>query len=120
MRRTPWTALLMLLAYLPACTSYVAMDDPAAELQPSPKPMEQVRVTTRQGESVVLYSPVLRGDSLWGVYPGGEQRGIPMADVSEVDALRPNGLLTAGLIAGLGLAFVGIAGAISMGDMWED
>jgi len=100
----------MLLADLPACSSYQPLADPAAALQPTPRPADKARVTLRTGTQFVLKAPRVVGDSIRGATETGQRRAVALSEVSYVEAPRRNGLATffftllvVGLAVGAGL-----------------
>jgi hypothetical protein len=109
MRPTRLLATILLASYLPACTSYTLIADPASGLQVSPKPVTAARVTLRSGERIVLKAPWVDGDSLRGASTAGTPRSVALADVGFVEAGRSDGVKTAGLVVGvLAVSFVAV------------
>lgn len=119
LRSTRWVAALLLLAYLPACTSYQTMTDPVGGLQP--KSVEKARVTTDSGKRFEIMFPRVNGDSLQGTTRDGAPVSVAMANVREVEVRAPSDtkvvllvfgilLLTAGAVIGV-LAIIITAGA---------
>ena len=99
-RRT--IAALLLLPYLPACTSWQVV-------QPSPEPLfadeqpEKVRVTQTDGSRVELMWPEVRADSLVGTMKGGGWVAIPLSEVLLVEVGKPN---NKGLVIAVGIVVV--------------
>ena len=116
MHPTRIIATLLLVVYLPACTSYQTLADPVAGLQPSPKPVQKARVTIDTGKRFEIMSPRLSADSIQGSLRDGSAVSVPMKAVQEVEVREPNGtktfLLTIGVILALGGAAIGIAALI--------
>jgi len=105
-------SLLLLAAYLPACTIYQATSQPLAELTAAPKPVERVRVTTLEGSRIQVWSPRVAGDSLVGfTKPGGRtETRIALAltdiwstEVQEVDTALTVGGVVLGAVAVFGV-----------------
>lgn len=117
MHRTRFAAAILLLAYLPACTSYQVIADPSTGLQASPKPIEEARITLRTGERFELNAPGVYGDSLRGIPHQGSAKIVAMGDVSKMEVRRPSTGKTVGLV--LGIVVVGglIAGGIALASM---
>jgi hypothetical protein len=107
---------LLLLAFLPACTSYRTVADPAVALQASPKPIKKARVTIDTGKRFELRSPHISGDSIQGSLRDGSEVSVPMSTVQEVEVRQPSDtktyFLVIGIILALGGAAVGIAAII--------
>ena len=114
MRYTRLAAAIVLAAYIPACTGYATLADPSAALTASPKPIEKARVTLKNGERFELATPVVYGDSLRGVPPGGPARSIALADVAKVEVQKGDAAKTAGLVVGVLLLGGLVAGAIAL------
>ena len=101
-RQRRWTRLasvLLLLAYLPACTSYQALADPAASLQASATPVKKVWVTLQSGARFQLTSPYLEGDSLRGVSELSRPTSVAMSTVQQVEIWKHSGGKTVLLVA---------------------
>lgn len=110
-------SMLLLAAYLPACTAYHQTSVPLAELTAAPKPVERVRVTRPDGSRLQVWAPHVTADSLvgWNAAPGKETGGVAVAladirrwDVQKVDALKTLGV-TAAVFVVIGL-FIALAG----------
>jgi len=109
MRQLRLTATILVAAFLPACSSYRLVADPAQALQASPKPARSARITYRSGEQVVLNSPWVDGDSLRGGAPQGQTHAVALADVSFVEVRQSDGTKTSLLVLGIVLATLGAA-----------
>jgi len=109
-----FAAAIVLAAYIPACTGYTTIADPSTALQPSPKPIEKARITLINGEQFEMATPVVSGDSLRGIPPGGPARSIALADVAKVEVQKADAAKTAGLVAGVLLLGGLIAGAVAL------
>src|SRR5687768_15129580 len=80
--RTRAVAAVLLLAYLPACTSWrVENVSPQALIEA--KHPAQVRVSRPDGTKQVLHQPSIAGDTLRG---SGQEPAIPLDDVQTVEA----------------------------------
>ncbi len=124
-RRSPIAALLLLL-YLPACTSWHVGAPTPAQFVEREKP-ERAQVTKTDGSTVVLTSPVVRGDSLFGTRSAGLVQGdttrlvgLPLSEVRSV-AVRKfstgNTLLLVGAV--VAVAFVGVLIECSGKSGWD-
>lgn len=97
--------------YLTACTSWHVGTPTPAQFIEREHPA-QVRVTRADGSTVLLDSPVVRGDSLVGQLAGtptvadsARGAGLPLGDVASVAIREPSAgktiLLTAGIVVGV-------------------
>jgi hypothetical protein len=100
MRFTRKAVAILLAACLPACSSYRALADPAADLQTSPKPVKKAWVTLQTGAHFQLTSPYVDGDSLRGVSELSRPTSVAMADVVKVEVREVNEIKTVGLVIG--------------------
>jgi hypothetical protein len=116
MRHTRLAAAILLLAYVPACTSYQVMTDPSTGLLAPVKPVEEVRITLRTGERFELNSPLVYGDSLKGFQIEGSARSVAMGDMTEVEVRKPSAGKTVGLVLGIAVAAGLVAGGIAMAN----
>ena len=121
MRFRPIVSLLLLAAYLPACTSYRSTARPVADLAAAPESARQVRVITTTGARVELWSAYVARDTLWG-YDGasGEIRRdafVPMAEVGRMQILKPDPLKIGGALIGVGVIAATIALRAGMGSI---
>ena len=98
-RRT--IAALLLLLYLPACTSWQVGKPSPEEFLENEHP-EKVRVTQTDGSRVELMSPAVRADSLVGRVNGGTSVSIALSEVQKVEVRESDstktGLLAAGVL----------------------
>jgi hypothetical protein len=101
MRFTRLVAALLLAAYLPACTSYRALADPASGLQASLKPIEEARITLETGERFTLRFPQITDDSLRGSLDEGAARSVALTTVSEVEVRKHSAAKTVALVFGV-------------------
>jgi hypothetical protein len=112
MRSTRFVAAVLLAAFLPACTSYQVMADPASGLQAQPKPIKEARVTLKNGSVFELDSPRVDGDSLRGNLEG-RATSMPWSDVAGVEVRRTSAVKTTALVVGVGLFAVAAGVAIA-------
>jgi hypothetical protein len=113
------TAIVVLVAYLPACTSYQALADPVAGLRAPVKPVERARITLVSGERFELRNLTVIGDSLSGVREGAGPTSLAFAEVAKAEVRKPDSDKTAGLVVGIlavaGLAALLVANAVAPG-----
>ena len=107
-------AALLLLLYLPACTSWAVRANQTTsyeEFLQNEQP-ESVRATKADGSTVVLTSPEVHADSLVGIVVTRrvQTRGtttdtisIAISDVRQVEVKKNDTWKTVGLVAGLAL-----------------
>jgi hypothetical protein len=107
-----WTAAMVLAAYMPACTSYHVLADPAAAIAAAPKPIDKARVTLVNGQRFEMTKVRVDGDSLRGSGYGVGERGIALADIKKLEVAKPDAAKTVGLVLGIG-AFVGLTVAVA-------
>jgi len=104
---------LLLIAYLPACTSFQSTSQPLTELTAPPKPVNKVRVSTSAGTSIEVDAPRVVNDTLfgstWTAGSGGKQTAeavaLPLTDIRTVEVKKTDGTTTA-------LVLVGVVGVI--------
>ncbi len=109
MRPTRLIAVALLVAYLPACTSYLVLADPAATLQAPPKPIKKARVTIDSGKRFEVMAPRMNADSLQGQLRDGTAVSVPMSGIQKVEIREYHGGKTGWLIFG-GILAVGAIG----------
>jgi len=113
-----WTRLvatLLLAVYLPSCTSYHVLADPAADFQASATPVKKVWVTLQSGAHFQLTSPYVEGDSLRGGSELSRPTSVAMTDVVNVEVRNLSEGKTALLIlSGIVVALVAYGGYISL------
>lgn len=115
---TRLTASILLLGYLPGCTSWKAQSgSPQAIAAQRPS---QARVTLAGGSEVILSHLRMENDSLVGdVYQPGaragtvERRAIPPDSVTAIALRQSDAGRTVGLVAGIGVAVAVVAAASS-------
>jgi len=120
MRHTRLAAALLLLTYLPGCSTYGVMSDPAAELQTAPTPVMDARVILRTGERYNIRSPRIDGDTLRGFSEKGPAVSFPVANISWLEAQQPSGIRTAALVAGVVVTVVAVAYFVSAVVIMDD
>jgi hypothetical protein len=101
------TALVLLLTYLPACSTWRVENVPPAQLVQSEAPSE-VRITRADSSTLVLGFPRVVGDSLLG-RAGGAQLGIPVTDVRAIATRHGDAGKTALLALGVLGAVIAVA-----------
>ena len=126
MRFRPVVSVILLAAYLPACTSYQATIQPLAALMATPKPPERVRVTTTAGAKFVVDAPRVVNDSLFGTTVAVDSKGapttravaMPIADIRTAEVRKADGTATMMLVVGIvgTVVLLGVAGANAMDD----
>lgn len=67
MRRRAVVSVLLLAAYLPACTSFQPTSQSLVELTATPTPVDKVRITTTAGARVEVWDPRVERDTLFGL-----------------------------------------------------
>lgn len=111
-----WLALLLLLAFLPSCTSWHTIPATSEAIQ-GPKPLSSIRVTLADHSTIVLDGPAIIHDTLVGlvvngpdlpVAPGGPFR-VPLDQVRQVEARHGDVGKTIVLLAGIGAAVAMVA-----------
>lgn len=104
-------AVLLLIAYLAACTSWrVQQASPAAVVLANPgKPL---RVAGIDGQVSVLTVPHLSGDSLLGVSRGNPV-ALALSDVTAVAIRQSDGLKSVGLVVLLAGGLLIVAAALA-------
>jgi hypothetical protein len=113
MQSTRLVAAILLAAYLPACSSYRVLADPAVDLQASPKPVKKAWITLQSGAHFQLTSPYVEGDSLRGVSELSRPTSVAMADVVKVEVREVNEIKTVGLVIGSAVvAFWAVVGLL--------
>ena len=103
--RRRWLAVLQLILFLPACTSWRIEPLAPAEViakQPSP-----IRLTLSDSSHLTLVEPVIRGDILYGYRQKPDQSRaeypdtVPLTRVSEIAVRRPDATKTTLFAVGL-------------------
>ncbi len=111
-------AALVLVASLPACTSWRAL--PAAEIGAAGDERPgTVRFLSADGQEIVLRRPYVDGDSLRGVWDG-QPAGFALMDVQAAESKETNEIKTIGAVYGglavVGIIYITIAAAFAVGD----
>jgi hypothetical protein len=118
---------LLLVTYLPACTSFQATTQPVAELTAPPKSVEKMRVVTTTGATIELEYPRVVNDTLYGGPVTSTTKAgpiaVPVADIQTIEIRKSDGGKTAMLVVGIGAVFALLAVAASninyMGSGWS-
>jgi hypothetical protein len=93
-------AALLLVLYLPACTSWqVGKTSPDQLFEDDPP--EKVRVTQTDGSRVELLAPMITPDTLWGTVKGGDTVSIALSQVQKVEVRHFDGLKSLAVIFGI-------------------
>lgn len=105
-------SMLLLAAYLPACTSYHGTDQSLLVLTAPPTPVERVRVTTVEGVPLQVWSPHVAGDSLHG-FTKTHGRGttwvaVPLSEIRSVEVQKVDALTTLGGVVLAGAVVFGV------------
>jgi hypothetical protein len=96
-------ACLLLLAYLPACTSWHVGTPTPAEFVEREHP-QKVRVTRTDGAAIQLMSPLVRDDSLVGTVGRDSTVSLALSEVRSVEVERTSTgmtLLAIGAVVGV-------------------
>ena len=112
MRLTQVTTVVLLIAFLPACTSYRSIEDPVPVVRAEKEPITRIRLTLQNGERVELVQARVSGDTVYGALKGGESRTIPLANAAKVELRRNNPDKTAGFVLGATVLTAAAVGAI--------
>ena len=112
-RRT--IAVVLLLLYLPACTSWqVGKTSPEQLFEDDPP--EKVRVTQTDGSRVELMSPEVRADSLVGTMKGDTVTvAIALSQVQTLEVRESDSLKGLGLTIGILAVVVGLFALMAEG-----
>lgn len=116
--RRPFAGLLLAI-HLAGCTYWQPATVAPRELIEIDQP-SLIRITPASGESLVIQSPSIRGDSIAGVRPRSrETRGILLSDVRSIEVSHVSAGRTLGLVVLTGV--VALAGfytylLIALGD----
>ena len=116
-------SLVLLAAYLPACTAYQATQQPLPELTAPPNPAGLVLVKTANGDEIEMRDPRILGDTLLGSgtstvtkLPVGK---VPMDQVRGVEVKRFSAGKTIALVGVIALVsvFLGVVASNATEDM---
>ena len=103
-------ACILLPCYLVACTSWKTQDASPQQVL-AEEQHDKVLVKLADGSKLVLEQPVVAGDTLTGSVDG-EQRSIPLADVSALEVRKTDALLTTALVFGTIVGLLAIAAGL--------
>jgi len=93
-------AYLLLLCYLPACTSWHIESGITPEQLITTQHPDTVRVTRTDSARFVLWQPrIAAGDSVSGLYNGVRSR-IALSDITQVETQKFSAVKTVGLVTG--------------------
>ena len=110
-----------------ACTSWKPVKEPVAATLEANRPAE-VRIDLVDGTQIEVGSPRIVSDSLEGLVREGkhgddvERVRYPLAQIASISTHHTDGWKTAGLVAGIALGIIlvaGIAAAASGASDWE-
>ena len=111
--RSSRIACVLMLLYLPACTSWQVGGPTPAQFIEQEKPA-QVQVSRTDGSTIVIFSPTIRGDSLIGMVSRGPVRDawtngirLPLSDIRTVAVSRSSTGMTV-MIVVVGIIVVGV------------
>jgi len=107
--RRPGIACLLLVLHLPACTSWHVGTPTPAQFVEHEHP-RKVRVTSADGATIELVSPVVRGDSLVGTTGADSTVSLALSDVRSVAVRRTS--------TGKTLLLVGAGVVVVAGVVW--
>ena len=121
MRFRPVVSAILLAAYLPACASYQATNQPLTELTAPPTPVKQARVTLADGTKVQVTSPQVVADTLRGTEGYQRESGapvaIPLSSITSVEIVKSSKRLSTGAaIAIAAVVAAGVALLVVAGD----
>jgi hypothetical protein len=115
MRLRRVVSIVLLAAYLPACTHYQPTAQPLAELAAPPDPVRQVRVTLTSGARIQVTSPRVESDTLRGTEgysrTSGPPVAIPLSAITKVEMVQPAKKLSTGAAIAI---VVGTAGIVAL------
>jgi hypothetical protein len=101
MRSARCASAALLVAFLPACTSYYYLPAPSVSLAGAHQPIQKSRITLRNGEAFTLSGARISGDSLRGFVGGGRGKSVALADVTSAGIRQVNPAKTVGLVLGV-------------------
>ena len=110
-------ATLLLVLYLPACTSWqVGKTSPEQLFEDDPP--EKVRVTQTDGSRVELLAPMITADTLRGSVKGDSVSvAIPLSNVQTVEVRESDSLKGLALTVGIVGLVVGLFALMFSGDL---
>jgi hypothetical protein len=113
-------SVLLLAAYLPACTSFQSTSQPLTELTAPPKPVNKVRVTTTAGRAIEVDAPRVVNDTLFGSTwtagsggkAGAQAVALPLVDIRTVEVRKSDSGSTVILVVAIvgGVVLLAVAG----------
>ncbi|HEX5004586.1 MAG TPA: hypothetical protein VFV65_04680 [Gemmatimonadales bacterium] len=118
-------SVILLAAYLPACTAYHATSTPLAELTTPPNPVGRVCVTKFSGAQVEVLQPRVAHDTLFGMNGarGMATSGVAIAlsDIKSTEIRKLDGgkTLVAVLVIGGVMVLAGLGMKTLSDDMWD-
>jgi hypothetical protein len=101
-------APVLLATHLAACTSWRVENVPPAQLLQTKAPSE-VRVTRPDDSKVVLHTPSVVRDSLWG-WSRGAELGMPLTDVTVIATRHGDAGKSVELGLGIVVGTIAVAG----------
>lgn len=121
--RAPKLMVSFLVLWLPACSTWSAVQGPPADYIARESP-DRVRVVRTDGAVVPLEDPEIRGDSVAGRHQprsamAPSEMTIPLEQVQELRTRRTDPLRTALLVTGVA-ALVLLAASLVFQDELED
>jgi len=129
MRAQRLRSLLLLAAYLPACSSYQVTTEPVAVLTAQPAPAKTLLVTTIRQATLEVQDPTVLRDTLFGTLltvtsrgaPSTEPLRLPLSEIAKVEVRKPDATKTTILVVAL-VGFVvamTVAASNAMDDMLQ-
>ena len=100
-------SLLLIGLSAPACSSWKVQPVAPAEVLQAPRPPSAVRLRLQDDSRLVLDSPRLEHDTVWGMR-SGVRAPVPLGSVTELSVRRFSPGKTVGLVA------VGVAGLFAV------
>jgi len=117
MARRP-IAYLLLLCYLPACTSWHIERGISPERVIATQRPDTVRVTRLDSSRIVLVQPrIVPGDSVTAIHNGYRAR-LALSDITQLETKRWNAVATVGGAVGISVVTVAIA-LVALKGAWK-
>ena len=113
-RAIQWPVLLLVFLFATACVEWRVEPVPGPSSRAASRLPARVRVETQSGQSMVLWYPELRGDTIVGRLNGTDHPGsvtemrIAIADVRHLEARRPSFARSAVAAVGITVAALGL------------
>ena len=107
MRRIPPLVLTLALLGTLACVEWRVETPPSAGSRAASRLPSRIRIETQAGQSMLLWDPEIRGDTLFGLTADAARPeppapvGIAIADVRRFEARRASPARSAGLALGI-------------------